>query len=165
MTADGDASAGRALPQDEYDLFAQLSAMLADGIEANLARWTIGNIDRIATAAGIVDDPVLGAAARDAGERCRAEIGPRVRHLLEADIDEQRTTPLVILRDAVSYATAVLDDRGIPPVRRDEFERRSFPDDIYGLSPATMADVHESLGELAMMWGAAKAHVYKHRHM
>lgn len=146
-------------------MFVELSTMLADGIEANLAGWTVRNIERIAAAAGIREDGSLRRMADEAGERCRAEVGPRVRDLLSADIDDQRSTPLVLVRGAVSYATEVLRSLGVPEVRRDAFERRSFPDDVYGLSPAAMSDVHESLGELAIMWGAAKAHMHKRRHM
>ena len=34
-----------------------------------------------------------------------------------------------------------------------------FPDDDYDLSPATFADIDESLHEPGLVWGAAKAHV------
>jgi hypothetical protein len=42
-------------------------------------------------------------------------------------------------------------------VERDEFSRRSFPDDMFGLAPATWADVDPSLVEPGLEWGAWKA--------
>ena len=47
--------------------------------------------------------------------------------------------------------------------RRDEFAERTFPDDVYDLSPASFADVDPALHEPGLMWGAAKAHVILHR--
>jgi hypothetical protein len=74
-------------------------------------------------------------------------------------VDQQATGPLALLREAVRYPTAVLADAGVPPVVRDEFAVRAFPDDAYGLAPAAFADVDPSLHEPGLVWGAAKAHV------
>jgi len=114
--------------------------------------------------AGAVPDAV-GAAARSAGHRAQADVGPRIRSLLCADIDEQTTTPLAILRSvAVRYPTKVLRDAGVPPVQRDEFVEEVFPDDAYDLAPATFTDLDPDLGDVAIAWGAAKAFEHKHRH-
>lgn len=99
-------------------------------------------------------EPVEAAGAAAAGE-----VGARIRDLLSLDVDEQRTGPLALLRSAVSYPTAVLADAGVPPVVRDAFAERAFPDDVYDLAPASFADVDPSLRELGLVWGAAKAHV------
>ena len=53
----------------------------------------------------------------------------------------------------------VLADAGVPPIVRDEFEERAFPDDVYGLAPASFADLDPALREPGLVWGAAKAHV------
>jgi hypothetical protein len=37
---------------------------------------------------------------------------------------------------------------------------RSFPDDVYDLTPASFADVDPALHEPGLVWGAAKAHVH-----
>ena len=87
-----------------------------------------------------------------------------VRHLLSLDVDAQRTNPLSVVRSAVRYPTEVLRSAGVPPVRRDEFAERAFPDDIYDLSPASFADVDPSLHEPGVVWGAAKAHIHLTRH-
>jgi hypothetical protein len=88
-----------------------------------------------------------------------------VRELLAADIDEQRTTPLAILRGAaLRYPTSVLHAAGVPPVVRDRAAEELFPDDLYDLVPASFADLDPSLADAGLRWGAAKAFEHKRRH-
>ena len=138
---------------------------LADAVEDSLARWVVAAVESVyrAWANGPLP-PDVAAAATNAGALARAAVGQRVRNLLEADIDQQRTTPLSLLRTAVAYPTAVLRDAGVPGVRRDGVAEEMFPDDPYGLTPASFADVDPSLQELGLRWGAAKAWTHKQRH-
>lgn len=141
---------------------AALAAQLADAVDAALPRWVVRSVERVLLAwqsPGPVDPAALGAAA-EAGERARVEVGGAVRELLELDVDDQRASPLAVLRRSVAYPTEVLRRAGVPPVRRDEFAERAFPEDVYDLSPATWADVDPSLHEPGLTWGAAKAHVH-----
>jgi len=132
---------------------------LAGGIEAALGPW----VERCV--AGILDQwqpgsaPAAAADARAAGEQARQEVGAAVRALLATDVDEQRTGPLALLRQAVRYPTAVLAAAGVPPIERDDFAERAFPADVYGLAPAAFTDLDPALGEVGLVWGAAKAHV------
>ncbi|MBV8385240.1 MAG: hypothetical protein JO155_00465 [Acidimicrobiia bacterium] len=140
------------------------AAALADAIEAVLPSWVERSVVRVMTAwNGEVDDDVRAAAA-EAGQRAAAEVVPELRALLEADIDDQRTTPLSLLRAAVRYPTAVLENAGVPPVQRDEQQERLFPDDVYDLAPATFADVDPALADAGMAWGASKAFQHLQRH-
>lgn len=140
------------------------AAALADAIEAVLPSWVERSVVRVMTAwKGEVDDDVRAAAA-EAGRRATAEVVPELRALLETDIDDQRTTPLSLLRAAVRYATAVLEHAGVPPVQRDEQQERLFPDDVYDLAPATFADVDPALADAGMAWGASKAFQHLQRH-
>jgi hypothetical protein len=145
-------------PDEELHRYA---GELADAIERELPGWVIRSVERRLP-------PEEDGAAMDqagaAGQRARLETGAQIRELLEQDIDEQRTTPLALLRAAVVYPTGVLRDAGVPPVGRDEFALDAFPDDDYDLAPAAFADVHPSLHEPAIAWGAAKAYVHLHRH-
>lgn len=151
-------------PEDPSEALARYAEALADGIEAVLDKWVVRCVVDLVTAwRGYVHSEIRAAAA-EAGERCRAEVGSQVRTLLLADIDAQRGTPLSVLRRAVSYPTAVLVDAGVPPVVRDSFAERVFPDDVYGLAPASYADVDPSLGDLGIAWGAAKAFEHRRRH-
>jgi hypothetical protein len=108
--------------------------------------------------------PAVHEAAREAGRRAAAEVGAQVRALLDADVDDQRTTPLALLRSAVRYPTDVLRAAGVPPVDRDPVQARLFPGDLYDLAPATFADVDPALAEPGMVWGAAKALAHRRRH-
>ena len=137
---------------------------LADGIEAVLATWVVRSVTLLVTAWAGTVPPEVAEAAEDAGQRARAEIGGAVRRLLETDIDEQRTTPLALLRGAVRYPTEVLRAAGVPGLERDRFAEEAFPDDIYDLTPARFADIDPSLAEPGLVWGASKAFAHKRRH-
>ncbi len=84
---------------------------------------------------------------------------PLLRTLLATDVDAQRANPLAILRQAVRYPNEVLAAAGVPAVRRDAHAERLFPDDAYDLGPAAFGDLHPSVHEPGLVWGAAKAHV------
>ena len=138
---------------------------LADAVEVALPGWVERSVIRIMAAwSGRAPGADALDAARDAGRRAALEVGAEVRALLGADIDDQWTTPLSLLRAAVRYPTAVLQDAGVPPVERDPFRERLEPADLYDLSPASFADVDPALAEPGMVWGAAKALAHRRRH-
>lgn len=143
---------------------ADYAEVLAAGIEEALPGWVTRSVEQVMRAwTGEVPAEVAAAAERAAGQ-ARREAGAAIRALLAADIDEQRTTPLALLRTAVRYPTEVLRDAGVPPVDRDPVQVRLLPDDIYDLSPASFADVDPALAEPGMVWGAAKALAHRRRH-
>ena len=142
----------------------QYASALADAVEAAVPGWVERSVERVLVAWQGEADPDVLARARAAGEQARDAVMADLRPLLEADIDEQRTTPLTILRAAVRFPTEVLRDAGVPGVVRDEDSARRFPDDEYGLTPASFADVDPSLHEPGIAWGAAKAHTHLRRH-
>lgn len=136
---------------------------LADAADAALPRWVVRSVEaRLVAWAGAADPQVLARAA-EAGERARADVGGRLREVLAVDVDEQRTSPLAVLRSAVRFPTDVLRGAGVPPVPRDGFAVRAFPDDVYDLTPASWADVDPSLLEPGLVWGAWKAKVHLER--
>jgi hypothetical protein len=138
---------------------------LADAIDAALPGWVVGSVDRVHRAwTGAVSSPALLSAAADAGRQARCHVATEVRALLDADVDEQPTTPLALLRGAVGYPTEVLRRAHVPPVERDRYDEEMFPDDVYGLTPASFADIDPSLHDLGLAWGAAKAWAHKKRH-
>jgi hypothetical protein len=108
--------------------------------------------------------PDLADAGQAAGREAAAELGPRLRALLAADVDEQRANPLAVARAAVTWPTEVLRAAGEPPVRRDDHQRTHFPDDDYDLTPMTFADLDPSLHEPGILWGAIKARTHLLRH-
>lgn len=133
--------------------------VLADGIEAALGPWVERCVARVADAwrPGLAAE--LADVAAEAGRAATAEVAPRVRALLLADVADQATGPLAVVRGAVAHPTAVLAAAGVPPLVRDAFAERAFPEDAYDLAPATFADLAPELHEPGLVWGAAKAHV------
>jgi hypothetical protein len=146
------------------DSIEDYAGALADGIEAALPGWVNRSVARIMQAWAGQVPPAVAEAAVEAGRQARDQTGSAVRALLAADIDDQRSTPLTLLRQAVRYPTQVLRDAGVPAVARDRFAQRAFPDDDYDLSPASFADVDPGLTDLGITWGAAKAFEHKRRH-
>jgi hypothetical protein len=107
--------------------------------------------------------PAVRESAGAAGRRAVSEVEPRLRELLAADVDDQRSNPLAILRQAARHPTEVLARAGVPPVERDAHAERLFPDDVYDLGPAAFADLGTDVHEPGLVWGAAKAHVILRR--
>lgn len=137
---------------------------LAEAIVAALPGWVERCVEGVLVAwCGRADGDVM-VEARAAGVRAAAEVGPRLRALLTADIDAQRSTPLALVREAVRYPTAVLRGAGVPPVERDAGAERLFPDDDYDLTPGSLAELDPALAELAITWGAWKAMAHRRRH-
>lgn len=142
----------------------QPAADLAAGIDAAIAPWVVRCVTDLMTAWSGQCPPDVAEAATRAGADARAAVMPEVRALLGADIDEQRSTPLALVRAAVRFPTAVLAGAGVAEVERDTFAVRAFPADVYDLSPASLGDLSEELRELGIIWGATKAWEHKHRH-
>ena len=151
-------------PNQDDAAFAAYGAALADAVDQVLADWVVRCVVGRCTDAGVPVTDVVRTQAAAAGEECRAQVVPDLRALLARDLDEQQGTPLGLLRDAARFPTQVLAQLGVPHVRRDEFDERADPDDVYALAPAAFADVDESLTGPGIAWGAAKAHVHMARH-
>ncbi|MGH9163894.1 MAG: hypothetical protein ACRDZW_00040 [Acidimicrobiales bacterium] len=134
-----------------------VAVALADAIEAALPGWVERSVETMMVAYRGSSDDAVAAAARVAGAAAVADIAPRVRILLSLDLDRQGANPLSLLRQAVAYPTEVLRRAGVPPVVRDEFAERHFPDDDYDLTPASFADIDPALAEPGLAWGVAKA--------
>lgn len=136
---------------------AEAAEMLAGGAIAALPGWVERCVADACERAGVAAAD-LSEAAHEAGLRCAAEIGPPLQELLATDVDAQASTPLTVLRSAVRFPTQVLTDGGVPAPQRDEFDASRFGDDIYGLTPASFADIDPELGPIGIAWGAAKAY-------
>jgi len=131
--------------------------LLASAVGGAIGPWVERSVARIMVAyAGAVPSEVAAAARRSGAEAAEA-VGTELRRLLALDAERQPTNPLSILRAAVRYPTAVLQRAGVPPVVRDEYRERAFPDDVYDLAPATWRDIDETLHEPGIIWGAWKA--------
>lgn len=112
--------------------------------------------------------PQLAATATTTAAAFRAEVVGSLRRLVDRDIDDQRATPLQLLRASVPLLTAALVEAGVE-ARPGVGDRTAAgggsedSDDPFGIAPASWADVGEDVGEAAMVWGAAKAMVHLER--
>jgi hypothetical protein len=148
---------------DPDTVLARRGAELAERIAAAVPGWVLRCVDTHLPAATPDRDRVL-ARAQAAGRRAQEEVGGRLRALLAADIDAQRSTPLEVIRAAVAFPTQVLREARVPAVPGDRFVAERFPDDPYGLTPASLPAIDPALGEPAITWGAAKAMAHRRRH-
>lgn len=146
-------------PTDD-ELLVRAAQDLLDAVDSTVGAWVERCVSDTCAAAGVVLDDRTRALTAEAAGRCRHEVVDELGRLLGADVDEQRGTPLQVLRAAVRFPTEVLAAVGVAPVERDEFDRLAFPQDRYGLTPAGFADVDASLAEHGITWGAAKAYVH-----
>lgn len=116
--------------------------------------WIGRLIDRVSMSQTIVvDDDRRRAIVAEAASSLRLEL----TRLLSLDAAEQTVNPLTVFRRATTVVTDHLLALGAVAVERDEFHRRSFPDDVLDLCPATWADIDERLAEPGLEWGAWKA--------
>lgn len=99
------------------------------------------------------DDPELAVVVQMAVDRLVGEL----EALLATDVDEQRTNPLSLFRRAVDGPTDFLVRQGARPPAPDGFAATHYPDDVFGLGPASWSDIDAGLHEAGITWGAWKA--------
>lgn len=130
---------------------------LADAVADVVPRWLVRCVVDTARRLGAVPTAALLADAEAMARAAAPIVVAELNELLATDVDSQRTNPLSVLRSAVRFPTEVLARHDVPHARRDEFAVRAFRSDVYALSPATWADVDETLQEPGLIWGAWKA--------
>lgn len=131
---------------------AQLLAMAAEVAPGWMRRVTLQ-----AAAAGGFGAEALAPKLEALVESESSLLVIALRQLLATDVDEQRTNPLSVFRDAVAAPTALLRSIGVPVPRSDQFTAERFPDDVYALGPAAWSDIDPRLHEPGLIWGAWKA--------
>jgi hypothetical protein len=143
------------------------AARILEGVEEHAAAWVVRAVTFILDAWGRLDTAAYVAAiahARDAGTEAAQRVGTELRAFFATDVDEQRTTPLAIVRSLRVEATNVLQAAGVPPVERDAYDERAFPDDIYGIVPKDLAELDDQdLGAALIAWGLGKSGVLRDR--
>jgi hypothetical protein len=148
-------------------LLREASEAIVVGVERDLAGWVERSVTHILDAWGRSAPEERARAERDAvdaGVNATTRVVGELRALFARDPEDQRSTPLQIVRGAYREPTAVLEAAAIPPVERDEFAERVWPDDIYGLIVHGLGDLgDDDLAPLQMAWGLAKAKVLRAR--
>ncbi len=87
----------------------------------------------------------------------RRRLAAELRDLLSRPWAEQRRSPLEVFRGALRPVTEALAARGVPRPERDAGRRALLPEDPYGLSPGSSAELGEEAWRAHLAWGAAKA--------
>lgn len=145
----------------------ETGAAIIAGVERCLPTWAERQVDRILDAWGrlaAADRRRVAHEARAAGLAAATRIAGELNTLLASAPEDQRATPLEIVRTAVREPTAVLAAAGVPHVVRDGFDERAWPGDVYGLVPRTLGDLGDAeLAPLQLAWGLAKAAVIRGR--
>jgi hypothetical protein len=148
-------------------MLAETGAAIVAGIERDVPRWVVANVSRLLDAWGRSDHVARAVAldaAPEAGRRAAHRVGAALDALLAIDPGQQRSTPLEIVRTIYREPTEILAAAGVPPVVRDAFDERAWPDDEYDLVPRTLGDLGDpDLGPLHLAWGMAKATVLRAR--
>lgn len=132
------------------------SARLLESVTAVVVPWARRLVDERLVSDGLMES-VSQEARRSAVAETERLAVDGLSELLKLDAEQQRTNPLTVLRSATIPLGRFLSSVGATPVARDEFDRRSLPDDVFGLAPATWADIDPSLVEPGLEWGAWKA--------
>lgn len=133
---------------------------LAKQIDVGLPEWIRESLGRF-----LGQDQLLELQGEtEAAEReASTQLMVQLRRFLDQDIDQQRTTPLAILRQAVPLVTRILQQAGVPHANRDRDAARIHPDDYYDLTPASYGDFGDDVQQASLLWGAAKAHIHIQR--
>ena len=156
--------------EDEARALARLDetcAAIVAGVERQVPGWARAHVERLLDAWGHARaDARVRAEAQtaEAGAAAARRIVAELRALFAMDPQQQQATPLEVVRTAYREPTEVLAAAGVPPIVRDEFDERAWPDDVYGLVPRTLGDLGDpELAPLHLAWGMAKATVLRAR--
>jgi hypothetical protein len=165
MSSTGDDRDARKVASEGAAMMAEGAARLLDGVDRLGAAWVERVVRERLDQWGGLDaearDAALGAA-REAGARAASRVCSALRELVALDPAVQRATPLEILRTLRAEATTVLRAAGVPPIERDAYEERAFPDDVYGIVLRTPADLgDDELGGALLAWGLGKTKVLR----
>jgi hypothetical protein len=150
---------------------------LADRLEQVLAGWLtrralalLAGTERSRSTGVSAAPAIVGAGASPdrqriarAAEAAAERTVDRLRQLADTDVDEQRTTPLTLLREEVSGELTELlcAARVAPPASSGARLRGGDP---FGLAPTRWQQVDSDAGVLALVWGAAKVRAHRARH-
>ncbi|NNE95379.1 MAG: hypothetical protein HKN24_05070 [Acidimicrobiales bacterium] len=147
--------------EQEAALLARHTDALRDALARRVPQWAAAVVESLSPEPGSTASDDAAARVRTMAE---AETVPELERLLGSDIDAQWCSPLDIVRKLVPAITDALDRLGAEPRSRDPRSLELMPHDTYAITPATFADIHPSLHEPGLAWGAAKAHVHLRRH-
>ena len=137
--------------------FASAGLALGEAVLTALPGWA----ERVVVERAGPDHEVAG---REAGERVAEAVARPLAQLFSADVDEQRGTPLTLLRAHHGPVTDLLHQLGVVARPRDETDVAAAPGDVYSVAPRSWRDLGEAVHEAGLRWGVAKAFAHRARH-
>lgn len=144
-------------PETPDEVFAAAGLALGEAVLTALPGWG----ERVVVErAGLVH----GVAGKAAGDRVAEAVAQPLAELLSADVDEQRATPLTLLRAHHGPITDLLGELGVVAQSRDDADAAAAPGDIYAVAPRSFGDFGEAVHEAGLRWGVAKAFAHRARH-
>ena len=148
-------------------LMADAEEAILRGVERLGPQWVDRTVRSVLDRANDVDDVTRSAALANtaaAGRAATDRVLAALRALFSVDPAAQHATPLEIVRSLRREPTQLLAEAGISPVDRDQYETRSFPDDVYGIVPRSLAELgDDELGHQMLAWGIGKTTVLRAR--
>ena len=119
--------------------------------------WITKQVSEIASLSIDETSKEFTSALTDVAEHTLHVISRDLLVLLATDVDAQQSNPLHVLRASTTSATQLLLAFGATPARRDEYEVRAMPDDVFSIGPLTWRDLGEEVHDAGISWGAWKA--------
>ena len=130
---------------------------LYQAVTRAIPRWISTQVAEIASMSIDETSPEFQTALADVTKQTQNVASQNLLSLLATDVDAQQSNPLHVLRASTSYATQMLQDFGVEPARRDEYEVRAMPNDVFSIGPLTWRDLGEEVHDAGISWGAWKA--------
>jgi hypothetical protein len=119
--------------------------------------WITKQVSEIASLSINETSKEFTSALADVVEHILHGVSRDLLVLLATDVDAQQSNPLHVLRESTSSATQLLQTFGATPARRDEYEERAMPNDLFSIGPLTWRDLGEEVHDAGISWGAWKA--------
>ncbi len=130
---------------------------LYQAVTCAIPHWITTQVSEIASLSIDETTQEFQSALADVAARTHQVVSQDLFSLLATDVDAQQSNPLQVLRASTSHATQLLKSFGVAPARRDEFEVRAMPDDVFSIGPLTWRDLGEAVHDAGISWGAWKA--------
>ena len=130
---------------------------LYQAVISAVPHWITTQVSGIASLSIDETSKEFTSALADVAEHTLRVVSQDLFVLLTTDVDAQQSNPLHVLRASTSSGTQLLQTFGAAPARRDEYEVRAMPDDIFSIGPLTWRDLGDAVHDAGISWGAWKA--------
>jgi hypothetical protein len=130
---------------------------LYQAVTRAIPHWITTQVSEIASLSIDETTREFQSALADVATHTHQVVSQDLFSLLATDVDAQQSNPLHVLRASTSYATQLLQSFGVAHARRDEYEVRAMPDDVFSIGPLTWRDLGEEVHDAGISWGAWKA--------